>query len=126
MLLLQKTNALVSQTLFKLLSPNAKLLVLTSTSVPFEVLSRVYTLPQLGPLTVCQYAKVEHEGGRIQVSPFSLAGTSRQSGEAVRLIPGLTLSHASLIVPQNEFGMWGTWEGAEDFMKPAGEAGVNP
>lgn len=58
----------MSQTLSKLLSPNAKLLVLTSTSVPFEVLSRVYTLPQLGPLKRCEFAKVEHEGGRIQVS----------------------------------------------------------
>ncbi|KAL7415529.1 putative N6-adenine methyltransferase-domain-containing protein [Mrakia frigida] len=79
----EKTNALVAQTLSTLLSPSAKLLVLTSTSVPFEVLSRVYTLPQLGSLKRCEHAKVEHEGGRIQ----------------------------------NAFGMWGTWDGAENFMR---------
>jgi hypothetical protein len=68
----QKTNALVAQTLSLLLNPtSAKLLILTSTSVPFEVLKRVYDLPMLGPIRRCEGAEVEHDGGRIQ-NPFGM------------------------------------------------------
>lgn len=114
MFVLQKTNALVAQTLSTLLAPSAKLLVLTSTSVPFEVLSRVYALAQLGALRTCEHVKVEHEGGRIQVGRVPLSFRSRLG--SLTILSRLFLSRFGL--PQNTFGMWGTWEGAEDFMKP--------
>ncbi|CDZ96375.1 Uncharacterized conserved protein [Phaffia rhodozyma] len=70
----EKTNGLVAQTLRALLAPNAKLLILTSTSVSFEILQKCYDLPQLGRLRRCEHAKVVHEGGRIQ-NPFGMWAT---------------------------------------------------
>lgn len=81
---MQETNALVAKSLAFLLHPtSARLLLLTSTSVPFPALKRTYgALGQLGPLreVVSPLAKVEHDGGRIQ-NPFGM-WASWEGGEA--------------------------------------------
>jgi hypothetical protein len=81
---MQETNTLVAKSLAFLLNPtSARLLLLTSTSVPFAALRDIYgKLPQLGPLreVTSKEAKVEHDGGRIQ-NPFGM-WASWDGGEA--------------------------------------------
>ncbi|KAJ7716227.1 putative N6-adenine methyltransferase-domain-containing protein [Mycena maculata] len=70
------TNANVVKTLRRIMRPEGKLILLTSTSIS-DVLEKLYDAPPLGPL---RRTKIEVVHGQLQ----------------------------------NDFGCWGSWEGAEE------------